>query len=194
MSVVLACWAIVANHCKRRRTISQAAFKTVQTTESAIAIAKAYDDLGTAKTLLKSIPAWSGQHQAAQTLLADNDAKSTVIGQLVRTLKKGNEAANRSQNPPHPLPEWREIQRLWRESIVALEKIPSDTTLYPVAQRKINEYRTNLEGINKRVVVEQQAQEEVDNAKKLPNLPKPAPGSLPPQKAGGRFIRPGKRQ
>ena len=172
-------WYILSRPCvlgsscqplQQAQQISQSAFQTVQSTESAIAIAKAYEDLGTASKLLTSIPGWSEKHQAAQALLADNNSKSIVIGQLVRTLRKGNEAANRSQNPPHPLPEWREIQRLWRESISALERIPNDTAIYPIAQRKATEYRANLDGINKRVVVEQQAQEEVENAKKTAQL------------------------
>jgi len=176
---LLSSWYILSRPCvlgssckplEQAQQISKSAFQTVQSTDSAIAIAKAYDDLGTANKLLKSIPSWSGQYQAAQTLSVDNKSKSVVIGQVVRTLRKGNEAANRSQNPPHPLPEWREIQRLWRESIVALEKIPSNSAIYPLAQRKATEYRANLDSINKRVVVEQQAQEEVENAKKTAQL------------------------
>jgi hypothetical protein len=176
---ILGGWYVVTRPCvlgstceplEKAQQISQSAFQTVQTTDSAVAIAKAYDDIAVANKLLKSIPSWSGQHRAAQDLLIDNEARSTIIGQLVRTLQKANEAANRSQNPPHPLPEWREIQRLWRESIAALEKIPSDDAIYPVAQRKALEYRANLETINKRVIVEQQAQEEVENAKKTAQL------------------------
>jgi uncharacterized protein YoxC len=176
---ILGGWYVFSRPCvlgsrceplEKAQQISQASFQTVQTNDSAIAITQAYEDLTTANTLLKSIPSWSGQHQAAQTLLSDNEAKSVVIGQVVRTLKKANEAANRSQNPPHPLPEWREIQRLWRESIAALDKIPSDHAIYPFAQRKAIEYRDNLASINKRVVVEQQAQEEVDNAKRTAQL------------------------
>ncbi|NJR40979.1 MAG: hypothetical protein HC781_21735, partial [Leptolyngbyaceae cyanobacterium CSU_1_4] len=79
-------------------------------------------------------------------------------------------------------------------SIVALEKIPNNTAIYPVAQRKIAEYRANLEGINKRVVVEQQAQGEVDNAKKQPNWQKRAPELPPLLRAGKRFTHLGRRQ
>jgi hypothetical protein len=145
--------------------LSQAAIQTAQTTTSALAVVEAYKQLNEASYLLATIPVWSRHHTAAQTLLNSYEDQAVVLGKVVNALEQANTAAQKSQNPPHPLPEWREIQWLWRDVIAQLEQIPSSSALYPLVQRKLQEYRNNLAGIDQRVGIEQQAQDRINAAR-----------------------------
>lgn len=146
---------------QRARQLSQEAIQTAQTTESALEVVEAHKQLNEASYLLGTIPAWSRHHESAQAVLASYEDQAVVLGQVVEALEQANGAAQRSQNPPHPLHEWREIQRLWREVIARLERIPSDSPLQSLVQRKLQEYQANLTGINQRVAIEQQAQDRI---------------------------------
>lgn len=150
--------------------LSQAAIQTAQTTDSALAIVEAYRQLNEASYLLATIPSWSRHYQPAQTLLNSYEDQAVVLGKVVKALEQANTAAKNSQNPPHPLPTWREIQWLWREVIAQLEQIPPSSTLYPLVQRKLQEYHVNLAGINQRVGIEQQAQDRINAARKAGQL------------------------
>jgi hypothetical protein len=150
--------------------LSRAAIQTAQTTESALAIVEAHRQLSESSYLLATIPSWSRHYQSAQTLLNGYEDQAVVLGKVVKALEQANTAAQNSQNPPHPLPKWREIQWLWREVITQLEQIPSSSTLYPLVQRKLQEYRVNLTGINQRVGIEQQAQDRINAARQAGQL------------------------
>jgi hypothetical protein len=150
--------------------LSQEAIQTAQTTDSALEIVDAYKKLTEANYLLGTIPAWSRHHAAAQGLLASYENQSIVLKEVVAALEKANAAAQRSQNPPHPLPEWRRIQWLWRDAIAQLQRLSSESSLYPLVQRKLQEYQSNLTDINQRVEVEQQAQERINAVRQAGQL------------------------
>jgi tetratricopeptide (TPR) repeat protein len=95
-----------------------------------------------------------------------SEARASRVAQIVNALEKANAAAQKSLNPPHPLAQWREIQWLWRDAIAALQKIPPDSPVYDLAQRRLQEYETSLNGINQRVATEQNAQERVNAARR----------------------------
>jgi len=155
---------------EKAERLSQEAIQTAQTTDSALEIVEAYRKLNEASYLLGTIPSWSKHYDAAQSLLASYETEAVVLEQIVTALKQANTAAQRSQNPPHPLQEWREIQRLWRETIAQLQQIPASNALYPLAQRKLQEYEANLANINQRLLTEQQAQQRIDEARKAGQL------------------------
>lgn len=155
---------------EKAERLSQEAIQTAQTTDSALEIVEAYRKLNEASYLLGTIPSWSKHYDAAQNLLASYETEAAVLEQVVTALKQANTAAQRSQNPPHPLQEWREIQRLWRETIAQLQQIPAGNALYPLAQRKLQEYEANLANINQRLLTEQQAQQRIDEARKAGQL------------------------
>ncbi len=152
---------------QQAQQLSLAAIQTARTTDSALDVVGAYKQLSEANYLLSTIPVWSSQYANAQRLLASYEDQSVALKQVVEAIEQGNQIAQRSQNPPHPLPVWREIQWGWREVIEKLEKIPSDNPLYALVQRKLQEYRANLSDINQRVTREQQAQERVAAARKI---------------------------
>nr|RNJ69349.1 MAG: hypothetical protein EDM05_10895 [Leptolyngbya sp. IPPAS B-1204] len=150
---------------QRAQQLSQEAVETAQTTESALEVVEAHKKLNEASYLLGTIPMWSPHYQSAQGLLKRYEEQSVLLGQVVEALEKANTAAQRSQNPPHPLQEWREIQWLWREVIEQLEEISPDNPLYSLVQRKLEEYRANLANVNQRVGIEQQAQDRIAAAR-----------------------------
>ena len=155
---------------QQAQQLSMAALQTARTTESALDVVGAYKQLSEANYLLSTIPIWSGQHAKAQTLLASYEDQSVALKRVVEALEQANKTTRRSQNPPHPLPVWREIQWSWREVIEGLEQIPSNNPVYGLVQRKLQEYRANLSDINHRVASEQQAQERVAAARKVGEL------------------------
>lgn len=155
---------------ERAKRLSQEAIQTARTTDSALELVESYKKLNEASYLLGTIPSWSSHHKAAQVLLGSYEDQSVVLGQVVDALEKANTAANRSQNPPHPVQEWREIQWIWREVISQLERIPSDSSLHPTVQRRMQAYQANLADINQHITVEQQAQERIAVARKAGQL------------------------
>jgi tetratricopeptide (TPR) repeat protein len=168
-------WYILSRPCvlssvcqplQEAEQLGQTAVQTLQTTSDSRDVVKAHEQLIAANELLVTIPAWSGQHQQAQALLAENRDKTKVLGSVVEALKQANVASLKSQNPPLPVHEWREIQQIWRESIASLEKVPFDNFLYALAERKLKEYRANLNMINQRVIAENEAQAQLDKAKR----------------------------
>lgn len=145
---------------------SKAAIAKIQTTDSALEVVDAYDQLTQSSYLLSTIPAWSPYYETAQGLMTNYENQASLVEQAVKALRQANKAALKSQNPPHPIQQWREIQWLWRDAIAQMQKVPADSPVAGLAQRKLKEYATNLEGINARVVAEQNAQDRVNVARK----------------------------
>ncbi|MBW4657343.1 MAG: hypothetical protein KME15_01610 [Drouetiella hepatica Uher 2000/2452] len=156
----------VCEPLQKAQQLDQNATQTIATTDSALAVVEAHDQLIEASYLLGSIPSWSGHHQTAQTLQATYESKSKTVGQVVKALKQANAAALKSQNPPHPLPKWRQIQWDWREAIATLEKVPPDSPVLMLSQKKLAEYKVNLANTDRRVLAEQNAQDKVATARK----------------------------
>jgi tetratricopeptide (TPR) repeat protein len=144
--------------------LHQESTELIQTT-SAQQIVAAYENLVEAVYLLGTIPPWSKQHATAQALLPGYAAKSEMLGTVVSALELANQAAHRSQNPPHPIADWEEIQALWRRAIAHLERVPQNSPMFALAQSKLTDYRNNLNQINQRILIEQKAQEKISLAK-----------------------------
>lgn len=81
--------------------------------------------------------------------------------------KLAMEAAVMTQNPPHPLENWQQVQVKWQESIKLLEAIPDSSPVATQAQEKLTVYRTNYQAITNRIVTEQKAATNLEAAKKL---------------------------
>ncbi|MBE9162805.1 hypothetical protein [Tychonema sp. LEGE 06208] len=81
--------------------------------------------------------------------------------------KLAMEAAVMTQNPPHPLENWQQVQVKWQESIKLLEAIPDSSPVATQAQEKLSVYRTNYQAITNRIVTEQKAATNLEAAKKL---------------------------
>ena len=139
-------------------------------TQQEVLVAK--QQLAEAQKILATIPGWSSEHEKAQKLIAVYQADSDRLDQVTQGLEKANLAAQKSQNPPHELSEWLEMQNLWNEAIAIFKQVPETSNVYQLVQRKLPDYQLNLAMINQRVASEQQgnnllaaAQETVDVAK-----------------------------
>jgi hypothetical protein len=86
---------------------------------------------------------------------------------LAAAQKLAMEAAVMTQNPPHPLENWQQVQGKWQESIKLLEAIPDNSPVATQAQEKLSVYRTNYQAITNRIVTEQKAATNLEAAKKL---------------------------
>ncbi|MBD1829112.1 hypothetical protein NDI47_05875 [Microcoleus vaginatus GB1-A2] len=86
---------------------------------------------------------------------------------LAAAQKLAMEAAVMTQNPPHPLENWQQVQGKWQESIKLLEAIPDNSAVATQAQEKLSVYRTNYQAITNRIVTEQKAATNLEAAQKL---------------------------
>lgn len=149
---------------------AEAALQTIQQPESAQQVIDAYDQLVGASYSLSKIPSWSGSYSSAQKLIAFYESEAQILEKVVVGQKRAYEAAVKSQNPPHPLPTWREVQQLWQAAIAQLDQVPTDSPIFTLAQSKKAEYQTNLSTINEYISGEQRAQEYVRLARQTINL------------------------
>jgi DNA polymerase III delta subunit len=77
------------------------------------------------------------------------------------------EAAVMTQNSPHPLEIWQKSQGKWQEAVNLLEAIPENLSISAKAQEKLAAYRTNYTAISNRIITEEKASTNLENAQKL---------------------------
>lgn len=128
-------------------------------------LAKARQQLLQAIDYLGQVPRWSEAAKEANRLLPQYRAQLKTLDWIILAQDKATAAAQRSQNPPHPLAEWTAIRALWQEAIAPLEQVPKTSSLAPLAERKLVEYRVNLNAITQRIQREQQSDRHLAAAK-----------------------------
>lgn len=104
--------------------------------------------------------------EASPTLTPTPQPDPTATN-LAAAQKLAMEAAVMTQNPPHPLEKWQQVQGKWQESIKLLEAIPDNSPVATQAQEKLTVYRTNYQAITNRIVTEQKAATNLESAQKL---------------------------
>lgn len=137
--------------------LSQQATRQVADDPSVAAVQQAHDRLSYGIASLAAIPRWSRFYGQAQADLAQYRTEIADLDQIIRAQQRAYEAAQVSQDPPHPLATWIEARLLWRQSLNLLDQVPSHSPIYPLAQTKRQQYRANLDSINQRVETEQAA-------------------------------------
>lgn len=158
----------VVGGCK---PLEQAAELHQQATERMVSatspqeIAEIYDQLTEAATLTTQVPSWSGRYEEAIAQQKEYATDAATVDRVRQAQTAAFSAAQKSQNPPHPLETWQDIRGLWEEAIAQLEDVPSGSALYPFAQQKLAEYRNNLATINRRIEIEEAAQTQVQSAR-----------------------------
>lgn len=125
-----------------------------------------------ANNALEVIPRWSFHYLEASQLSQKLYSQSAMVNQVTGALEKAAKAANKGQNLPHSLQEWQEIQTLWQSAIATLANIPANSVLYPLAQKKLVEYQTNLQLVNRNLILEQQGNKKLLQAKNIIMLAK----------------------
>ncbi len=130
----------------------------------------AQKELETAIATLRGIPFWSSYYKPAQEDLKTYVTKAQNLEQVIIALKQAAKASDMAQKLPIPEPQWQEIQQIWRESIAQLESIPKDAPNYPLAQKKLTQYKENLRAVNLRLAEEQQAVKALRSAKETADI------------------------
>ncbi len=102
-----------------------------------------------------------------QKIKASNQLSEQANKDLEAAQKLATEASSIVQNPPHPLEIWQQAQGKWQESIKLLEAIPENLPAYVQAQEKLVTYQTNYAALTKRIEIEQNASNTINNAKDL---------------------------
>jgi hypothetical protein len=128
------------------------------------ALITARDDLQAAIELLTPIPHWAPYYETAQANLQQYQTDATALNALIRSKDIALEAATLSQNPPHSVEHWVDIQLLWQQSINQLETISADSPAWEYSQNKLEEYRANHKAIGRRIVAEEEAEANFNTA------------------------------
>jgi hypothetical protein len=119
---------------------------------------------------LNQIPTENPRYLEAQRLLAGYQVKLKTLddprsGTYIEAAKEfAIAAAKASQNPPHPVVKWEQVEKLWRKSIDQLENIRVEEPGYVAAQKLLAEYQTNLGIIETRRKAESEAQASLEAA------------------------------
>ncbi|MGF1519213.1 MAG: hypothetical protein ACFCVB_15635 [Nodosilinea sp.] len=121
-------------------------------------LATAHLDLQTAIDLLTPIPTWSPYYETAQSDLRRYQRSIVSLDAIIQAQALAGEAANLSQNPPHPVERWVKIHLLWKQAIDRLEGIDANSPTFDYSQQKLREYRSNHSAIGRRIVAEEEAE------------------------------------
>jgi hypothetical protein len=150
--------------------LRQASLGTMLTAQSGQDLTQAQKQLKRATRLLSAIPPWSDNYREAQAVLPSYQAQVDNLDRIKLAEETAYSAAVRSQNPPHSVLRWQEIESLWQSAIAQLAAIPADSVLFPLAQNKRSDYQVNLNIIQQRLANEQNAQGQLANARAAARL------------------------
>ncbi|MBE9066979.1 hypothetical protein IQ260_09960 [Leptolyngbya cf. ectocarpi LEGE 11479] len=158
---------------QRAQDLGDAALISLRDQPSPQTVLDMGDQLNTAVKTLKPIPPWSRHHGRAQELLANYEGDADLLNKVAAAQKNALAAANESQNPPHPIAHWQGIAERWRETIAQLEEIPTESPIHSAfVAPKLQEYRNNLVTIEGRILAEQTAEENLNQAQLTASLAK----------------------
>jgi hypothetical protein len=94
-----------------------------------------------------------------------NQTYANQTGTLIEAAKVfALQAAQASQNPPHPAQKWQQIEHLWSQAINRLEGITVEEPNYLEAQKLLAQYQTNLGIVQIRREAETESQEILQQA------------------------------
>ncbi|WP_035992687.1 hypothetical protein [Leptolyngbya sp. KIOST-1] len=136
-------------------TLAQATLAGRPTADD-LAVAQA--DLQAAIDLLTPVPTWSSHYEAVQGDLQRYQGSIAALNALIQGQAIAAEAANLSQNPPHPVERWVKVHLLWQQALDWLDSVPADSPAYDYSQQKLREYRANHSAIGRRIVAEEEAE------------------------------------
>ncbi|MEG4391133.1 hypothetical protein [Microcoleus sp. BROC3] len=147
------------------KQLSENSAKTLKTSKVASSPQEAQEQLKQAIALLEPIPSWSIHRGEAQTALENYRQQSQNLNSAIDAARLAQSAAQKIQNSPYSAENGQEAQALWQSAIAELGEIPTDSPVYPFAQRKTKEYRKNLASGNRQLSTEKQAEKTLLAAK-----------------------------
>lgn len=158
----------VVGSCKEIPIAQQLNNKSINTliqAQSTKDIVEAQHQLAEAIRILQTIPSWSSDRKQAQILITAYQSQSQMLDQALNGFQKANLASQKSQNPPYAVSDWIAIKQLWQEAIALMQRIPTQSNAYQLAQEKAKVYKANLDKVNQRLIGEQQANKLLEAAK-----------------------------
>jgi hypothetical protein len=109
-----------------------------------------YEQLNQTIERLQTIPGWSPYHDRAEQLLFDYLKQAESLSNIVTAIATAEKANSATA-------EWEERKELWQAAIASVQKVPSDSQWYAIAQVRWHEYQNNLARIEKSQQEEQKA-------------------------------------
>ncbi|NEQ55172.1 MAG: hypothetical protein F6K11_34470 [Leptolyngbya sp. SIO3F4] len=150
---------------QQAQSLGDAALISLQEEPTPQTVLDMSEQLNTAVETLKPIPPWSRHRTQGQELLANYQGEADLLNAVATAQENALTAATESQNPPHPIAHWEGIANRWRETIGQLEEIPAGSPIHEAfVAPKLREYRNNLATIEGRVLSEQAAEENLNQA------------------------------
>ena len=147
------------------KQLSENSAKTLKISKVANSPEEAQQQLKQAIALVEPIPSWSIHRGEAQSALENYRQQSQNVNSAIDAARLARSAAQKTQNPPYSAESGKEAQSLWQSAIAQLGEIPTDSPVYPFAQRKTKEYRKNLASGNRLLSTEKQAEKTLIEAK-----------------------------
>jgi len=147
--------------CDRRQTardLSQTAMTELATTPTLEDVRYAHADLQRAVQLVSAIPPWSPHYDTAQTELARYRTQLADLERIMSAQRHATAASEKSQDPPHPVPQWVEVHLLWQKAIADLRRVPEQSPVAALAAEKLEEYAANYAAIGQRLTLEERAE------------------------------------
>jgi tetratricopeptide (TPR) repeat protein len=153
--------------CPRRQTaheLSETALTRLEQAPTVTDVATAQTELQNAVHLLVVVPAWSRHYNAVQADLTRYRSQLADLSWVMDAQGFAIQAANDSQDPPHPIAHWVEVHLLWQRAIATLQRVPQDSPLAPLVQTKLAEYEANHAAIGDRIQAENTAEANLNEA------------------------------
>lgn len=147
------------------KQLSDNSVRTLKTSKVASSPEEAQVQLKGAIALLTPIPFWSLHHGKAQDDLNKYRSQSQDLTFAVDAARLAVSATETTKNPPHAAQNWQEAQSLWQSAIGKLEEIPTNSPVYPFAQKKLKEYQAKLARGNRQLTTETKAEKKLRSAK-----------------------------
>jgi hypothetical protein len=116
---------------------------------------------------LKTVPFWSSSYGKAQEKIKQYNVYAEHLDITVAGMKKASQASTKTSKQPVAQATWKESQKLWTEAIAELQKVPSDSKIYPLAQQKLQEYQQKLDVVNQNITSEVNADKNLASAKAI---------------------------
>ena len=152
------------------RELNEQSLTTIKNVKNSLAPKEAQEKLEAASADLEKIPFWSIRYFEAQHLKSSYQEDIQHLETIRKALGKGQKAAQNSKGLPLPTADWVAVQSLWQEAIALLENIPENSSAYPFAKNKLQQYRKYLVAIKGRLTTEEEANQKLIAAKKLAQL------------------------
>ncbi|GEM_PF-1925722 len=125
-------------------------------------------------TVLQEMPARQMQSEPVQKQLAIYQEdynwasqkliqEQTAIANFNSAKKLALKASVLVKNPPDSVEVWQQAEKKWQTAINLLETIPNDTFIAPQVQEKLTLYRLNSQEIEKRILMQKQADQQRQN-------------------------------